>query len=285
MSRMFRAACLQLCPGNDLGRNLSDISHWMAQAVGKGAEFVALPEFASYLDRDSKSMRSSAALQDQSHALAELRDLARRNAVWMLIGSLVMERDEEPGGRLANRSFLIAPSGKIAASYDKIHLFDATLSDGRMVGESRHYAGGAIAPIVDTPLANFGMSICYDLRFPQLYRALALAGAEIVTIPAAFTAETGTAHWEPLLRARAIETGCYVLAPATVGLHPGNWQTYGHAAIIDPWGRVIAECPGDSSGFCIAEIDPTQSAAVRARIPSLTTNPTFEILRKNALQS
>lgn len=282
MSRAFRAACLQLNPGNDTGQNLAQISQLMAQAVGQGAELVALPEFACFLDRDSKAMREAACLQSESHALAELRDMARRQSVWLLVGSLVVERDEDPNGRLANRSFLLSPDGNIVAIYDKIHLFDAKLADGRTVGESRHYIGGTVAPVIETELATLGLTVCYDLRFPQLYRALAQAGAEVLTVPAAFTAETGEAHWEPLLRARAIETGCYVLAPATGGTHPGNWQTHGHAAIIDPWGRIIAECRGTEAGYCMAEIDPGQSSAARARIPSLQTNPTFKIQRQRA---
>lgn len=275
MTAPFRAACVQVSPGNDLAENLAMISRLVAQAAGQGATLVALPEFATFLDRDSRAMRGSA----NSAALDNLCDLARQHCVTLLVGSLVMQSDEDPDGRLANRSFLIDPEGRVLAEYDKIHLFDATLSDGRVVGESRHYRGGKTAPVVDTPLGAIGMTVCYDLRFPQLYRALAQAGAEILSIPAAFTAETGAAHWEPLLRARAIETGCFVLAPATSGTHPGNWQTWGHAAIIDPWGRILASCGGETSGYCIAEIDTSATATARSRIPSLTTNPAFDVIR------
>jgi deaminated glutathione amidase len=277
MTMSFRAACLQLSPGNDIAANLAVIDGLVAQGAGQGAALVALPEFATCLDRDSRVMRASA-LQGEA-TLAHLRALALQHRVTLLVGSLVMLTVEGPEGHLANRSILIGPDGRILANYDKIHLFDAVLTDGRRVGESRHYRGGTAAPVVETALGRIGMSVCYDLRFPQLYRALALNGAEIFSIPAAFTAETGAAHWESLLRARAIETGAYVLAPATAGTHPGNWQTYGHAAIIDPWGRVLAACTDEPAGLCLAEIDPATCAEVRGRIPSLATNPSFDVVR------
>ncbi|MFN8682361.1 carbon-nitrogen hydrolase family protein [Paracoccus sp. P2] len=279
MTAPFRAACLQVSPGNDLAANLAAIAELVEEAAGQGAALVALPEFATFLDRSSQAMRGSAGADEGCAALTALRDLARRHGILLLVGSLVMQTDEGPEGHLANRSFLIGPDGGVLASYDKIHLFDAVLADGRTVGESRHYRGGNVTPVVETAQGAIGMTICYDLRFPQLYRALALAGAEILAIPAAFTAETGAAHWEPLLRARAIETGCFVLAPATCGTHPGNWQTWGHAMIIDPWGRVLASCGDELSGLCLAEIDPAACATARSRIPSLTTNPVFDVAR------
>jgi deaminated glutathione amidase len=275
MSEQFLAACLQLTPSNDLDAGLEEIGNLVSQAAGEGAKLVALPEFATYLDRDSRSMRSSATAEHDSVALSALRIMAADHGVWMLIGSLVILPTGDANEHLANRSFLISPNGEIAARYDKIHLFDAQLADGRVVGESKHYRGGTEAVVVETALGRIGLSICYDLRFPALYRSLALAGAEILTIPAAFTLETGRAHWEPLLRARAIETGCYVLAPATVGKHPGNWDTYGHASIIDPWGTVLASCSDNLSTYCIAAIEVDRSRDIRARLPSLTTNPSF----------
>ena len=279
MSSPFRAACLQLTPGNDLNRNLAEISALVAAAAGKGAELVALPEFTTYLDRSSSSMRASATREADSAALAAMQALAVRHDVWILVGSLVMVAQDDPE-RLANRSFLIASTGEVVARYDKIHMFDARLRDGRIVGESKHYRGGSQATVVQTLFGKIGMSVCYDLRFPRLYRELALAGAQILTIPAAFTAETGAAHWEPLLRARAIENGCFVLAPATCGTHPGDWQTYGHASIIDPWGQVLDNC-GDAPGtFCMAEIDVALCDEVRSRIPSLNTNPAFTLVER-----
>lgn len=275
--RPFRAACLQLTPGNDLTLNLAEIGTLVARAAASGAEWVLLPEFATYLDRSSASMRASASRETDSVALKALQALARDHSLWLLIGSIAMLTGDEPTDPMVNRSFLIAPDGGIVARYDKIHLFDATLADGQTVGESRHYRGGATAVVVDTPLGRIGLSVCYDLRFPQLYRALALASAQILVIPAAFTAETGAAHWEPLLRARAIETGCYVLAPATTGTHPGDWHTYGHSMIIDPWGAIVAQGVGESGMIVMAEIDPASSQRARSRITSLNCNPSFSI--------
>jgi predicted amidohydrolase len=274
----LRVACLQLTPGNDLDRNLAEISRLIAAAVASGASFVLLPEFATYLDRASHSMRSSAARQEECAPLQQLRRTAAELQIWLLIGSLVILDEGDAEQRMSNRSFLIAPDGNIAASYDKIHLFDATLADGRTVGESRHYRGGDTAVVAETPFGRVGLSVCYDLRFPQLYRAMARAGADILVIPSAFTAETGAAHWETLVRARAIETGCYVLAPATVGTHPGAWETYGHAMIVDPWGRVVANCGTRGSTFCAAEIDLAHCAEARSRITSLNTNPEFSVV-------
>lgn len=277
MSDTFRAACLQLSPGSDQTANLETIRSLIAEAAGAGAALVALPEFATFLDRDSRAMRASA--RRSIDALAQICAMARQHDVSVLLGSLVMETSGGPDGPLANRSFLIGREGDLLASYDKIHLFDAVLADGRTVGESRHYRGGSVAPVVETPLGRIGMTVCYDLRFPQLYRALALNGADILSIPSAFTAETGAAHWEPLLRARAIETGSFVLAPATAGTHPGNWQTWGHAAIVDPWGRILASCGEEATGFCLADIDLSACATARSRVPSLTTNPPFDVVR------
>lgn len=275
-----RAACIQLTPGNNLAENLQEVLWLVSAAAADGAALVALPEFTTYLDRDSRSMRASATHQNESEALPRLQQAAAQLGIWLLVGSLVMLWDDDPEERLANRSFLIAPDGSIAGTYNKIHLFDAQLADGRVVGESRHYKGGAEAVVVETPIGRIGMSVCYDLRFPNLYRALAQAGADILVIPSAFTAETGAAHWESLLRARAIETGCYVLAPATTGVHPGNWHTYGHASIIDPWGKIVA-ARGDETGvFCSATIDIEQCRQARSRIPSLTTNPSFSLVTR-----
>lgn len=277
MSATCRAACLQLTPGNELAANMAEIARLVGLAVRQGATLVSLPEFTTFLDRSGQSMRSSASAMEDSAVLTALRALARQHGIWLLVGSVVILSDGTPESKLVNRSVLITAAGEIAAHYDKIHLFDAQLQDGRTVGESRQYLGGTSAPVVKTPVGNIGMSICYDLRFPQLYRGLARGGAEILSVPSAFTAETGSAHWEPLLRARAIETGCYVLAPATCGTHPGDWQTYGHAMIIDPWGKVLDHCEDQPGKYCIADIDTAYCEIVRGRIPSLSTNPEFKI--------
>ena len=275
--RGFKAACLQLSPGNDLARNLAAIAGLVARAAADGAALVALPEFATYLDRSSSSMRASSSTEADSEALSTLRAMAPQHGVWMLIGSLVIRPDGDCEGRLVNRSLLVTPQGTVAARYDKIHLFDARLPDGRTVGESRQYRGGDRAVVVQTPLGRIGMSVCYDVRFPQLYRKLAMAGAEILTIPAAFTAQTGKAHWETLLRARAIENGCYVLAPATVGTHPGDWHTHGHAMIIDPWGRILGSCQSEENAICASYIRLSECGKARAQITSLSTNPDYHL--------
>jgi deaminated glutathione amidase len=275
--RIVRAACLQLNPGNDLQRNLADISSLIERAAGEGAALIALPEFTSFLDRSSASMRSSAHPEDRHPALAHLCAEAMRHKAWLLVGSLVIA-GEGDGGKLANRSFLISPDGHVHGRYDKIHLFDARLADGRVIGESKHYEPGTAAVVAHTPFAVIGMTVCYDLRFPSLYRDLARAGAEILAVPAAFAAETGKAHWEPLVRARAIENGCFVLAPTTYGSHPGDWETYGHAMIIDPWGDIIARCGGGDRGVAVADLDIDQVAEVRGRIPSLSTNPSYRVV-------
>jgi deaminated glutathione amidase len=276
---VFRAGCLQLTPGNVLSDNLAEVSRVVAAAARDGVQLAALPEFTTYLDRDSRSMRSSATTQAQSNALLTLRHLAAEHGVWMLVGSLVMLAEGNPSGKLSNRSFLLDDKGAVVATYDKIHLFDAQLSDGRTVGESRHYIGGDQAVVADTPLGQIGMSVCYDLRFPSLYRTLALAGAQLLMVPSAFTAETGEMHWEPLLRARAIETGCFVLAPATCGVHPGGWHTYGHASIVDPYGKILAGCGRGTGTFCAADIDLELCSQAQARIPSLQTNPPYSVVK------
>lgn len=275
--RSWTVACLQVSPGNDLVANLATLDRLIRQAAGQGAGLVALPEFATFLDRDGRAMRASARAEADSEALATLSALAAELGIWLLIGSLVIRPDGAE--KLANRCYLIDPQGRIAARYDKIHLFDAQLADGRTVGESRAYVGGQSAVVVDTPRAVLGLSICYDIRFPGLYRDLALAGAEALAIPSAFTAETGRDHWEPLLRARAIETAAFVLAPATCGTHPGDWHTYGHAMILDPWGKILAQMDGETVGFCLATLDLDRVAAIRARLPSLTTNPPRTLTR------
>ena len=273
----FTAACLQLSPSDDLDANLAKIERLVSDSARRGAQLVALPEYATFLHRSGQAMRKAATKEEASRAISALRALASAREVWILVGSLALLADSQRQDRLVNRSLLIDHQGRIVGRYDKIHLFDATMSDGRVVGESKHYHGGEAATLVRTPFGGLGMSICYDLRFPHLYRALALRGAEILAAPAAFTYETGKAHWEVLLRARAIETGSFVLAPATCGVHPGDWRTYGHAAIVNPWGEVIAACDGDSEVNCIAEIDISLCSQARARIPSLTTNPPFAV--------
>lgn len=273
----LKIACVQLCPGNDMAANLDAIRSRVAEAADAGAQLVILPEFAAFLDRSGRAMAQAAATMDQHPALQALQACARAHAVWLLAGSLTIKLGP-PSDKLANRSVLLDSAGGIVAQYDKVHLFDAELPDGRSVAESRAYQAGALATLATTPWGQMGMSICYDLRFPALYRRLAQAGAVMLCVPAAFARDTGRAHWHALLRARAIENGCYVMAAATCGEHPGGWHTYGHSLVVDPWGAVVAEA-GDTPGILLCDLDLDQVARVRAALPSLSHERPFHLRR------
>lgn len=261
----FKAACLQLHSGNDLAANLATVTAMTREAAAGGAEFVLSPEYALMMDGSGRTMRDNALPADGGEPLAELCALSRELQIWTLIGSLTLKTDDE---RMVNRSYLVAATGEIVATYDKIHMFDVTLPDGKVIRESSAYRPGDCAVLAPTPWGTLGMTVCYDLRFPQLYRALAQAGAGMVTIPASFQRQTGRAHWHALVRARAIENACYVLAPAMCGDHPGNRSTYGHTLIVDPWGDIVAE-GGEAPEIVYADIDPARVAKVRGMIPSL----------------
>ncbi|MBO1114587.1 carbon-nitrogen hydrolase family protein [Bordetella petrii] len=274
---MLRIACVQLCPGNDMDANLRAIRARVDEAAAAGAQLVMLPEFAAFLDRSGRAMAQAAAGMHAHPALRALQDCAREHAVWLLAGSLTVRLDP-PSEKLANRGILLDDAGRIAAQYDKVHLFDARLPDGREIAESRAYQAGAHAALAETPWGPVGLSICYDLRFPALYRALAQAGAVLLCVPSAFALETGGAHWHALLRARAIENGCYVAAAATCGEHPGRWHTYGHSLVVDPWGAVAAEA-GDAPGILLCDLDLDAAARTRACLPSLAHDRPFQVRR------
>lgn len=273
-SRSFVVGCVQLCPGEDRAFNLARVMDGVISAKRQGAVLVALPEYATFLHASGSAMRGNAEDEESDPSLPKLQKMAVEQAIWILVGSLALNG---PEGRLVNRSYLLSPSGAVASSYDKIHMFDATLKNGRVIRESSAYAPGAQAVVVKTPWATLGMSICYDVRFPLLYRALAQAGAEILAIPSAFTRQTGTLHWKALLQARAVENGAFILAPATCGDHPGGHQTYGHAMIIDPNGQVLAEA-GEAPQVICASIDIDQVAIARSRIPSLSHDRPFQLV-------
>ncbi|GAB1576764.1 carbon-nitrogen hydrolase family protein [Bordetella petrii] len=270
-----KIACVQLCPGNDMPANLAAIDGGVAQAAAAGARFVMLPEFAAFLDRNGRAMAQAAQPFDRHPAVRALQDCAGAHRVWLLAGSLTVRLDS-PAGKLANRGVLFDDEGRIAATYDKLHLFDARLPDGREIAESRAYQPGDRAVLAATPWARLGLSICYDLRFPALYRALAQAGASVLCVPSAFARETGRAHWHALLRARAIENGCYVVAAATCGDHPGPWHTYGHSLVVDPWGAVVAEA-GETPGVLLCDLDLDAVARARAALPSLSHDRRFQL--------
>ena len=271
----FIVGCVQLCPGEDRAANLARVLDGVRSAKEQGAALVALPEYATFLHASGTAMRANAEEEEADPSLTKLQKMAKDHQVWMLVGSLALKG---PEGRLVNRSFLLSSSGDVVASYDKIHMFDATLKNGRVIRESSAYAPGDRAVVARTPWTSIGMSICYDVRFPQLYRALAQAGAEVLAVPAAFTWQTGTVHWKALLQARAIENGAYVIAPATCGEHPGGHQTFGHAMVIDPNGQVLAEA-GESPEVICAPIDIAQVTLARSRIPSLSHDRIFELAR------
>ena len=281
----MRAGLVQLTVGDDPVANLGTTQAYIAAAVAGGAGFVLTPECTNLLSSSREHQRSVMQHEDQDATLAALRDQAATAGIWLLIGSLgVLTHDAD--GRFANRSFLIAPTGDIAARYDKIHMFDVDVSETEVYRESAGYRPGHQAVIAETPFGTIGMTVCYDVRFPYLYRRLAKAGAQILTVPAAFNHITGAAHWEVLLRARAIETGCFVLAPAQTGFHTEQHgkgrRTFGHSLVITPWGEVRADA-GTAPGVTLADLDLAEVTRARARIPSLHHDREFAGPRANAM--
>jgi predicted amidohydrolase len=272
--KTLRIACLQLCPSGDLTENAESTLALAREAVRAGAQFLLLPEYAAVLHGSGRVMRETARPEDDHPLLTGMRALARESGVWILIGSLTIPVED---GRIANRSVLISGDGELVARYDKIHMFDATLPSGRSIRESSLYQPGNQAVVAGTPWGGLGLSVCYDVRFPYLYRALAGAGAVFMAVPSAFTASTGPLHWEALLRARAIENGCFVFAPATCGKHPGEHATHGHSLIVDPMGRVLAD-GGTEPGICYADIDPGETDRARCMLPSLAHTRSFDLL-------
>jgi len=279
MSKTFQAACVQLRTGLEPAANVADAAALIREAHARGADFIATPEATVLFEADSDRLFAKTHAQGDDPSLHALRRLAEELSVWLLIGSMAIRTGER---QCANRSFLIGPQGQIVATYDKIHMFDVTLPDGRVIRESSAYRPGERAVIAQTPWGGLGMSICYDLRFPQLYRMLAHAGAEMLAIPSAFTVPTGTAHWHVLMRARAIETGCWVLAAAQAGEHESGRKTYGHSLIVSPWGDVIAEADGVHPSVIVADVDWGAVLEARRRIPSLEHDRPVEVFGVDA---
>jgi predicted amidohydrolase len=271
MSRSFTAACVQLASDTEPEANLRAAAEAIRRARDAGADLVLTPETTDMMEMKRAAAFAKAKGEDDHAGLAGLRALAAELGCWLSIGSLVIRLGEE---RLANRSFLIDPAGRVAARYDKIHMFDVAVPDGQSYRESRAYRPGGAAVVAELPWGRLGLSVCYDLRFPQLYRALARAGADFLAVPSAFTRLTGRAHWHVLLRARAIETGSFVLAPAQCGETSQGRQTYGHSLIVAPWGEVLAEA-GEAPEVILAEIDPARVAEARAMIPALGHDRAF----------
>ncbi len=263
----LRAALFQMTSGVDPAANAAAIVAMARRAKGEGADMLFTPEMAGYLDRDRTRAAQTLRAQGDDVVLAAVREAAAREGLWIHVGSLPL-KGERADGRWANRSFLIDANGDIRARYDKIHLFDVDLATGESWRESSVYGPGEQVVAVDTPWGRMGFSICYDMRFPDLYRALTDAGATILLAPAAFTVPTGQAHWHVLLRARAIEAGCFVIATAQTGAHQDGRTTYGHSVVIDPWGDILLDM-GDASGLGLADLDLSRIGDVRGRVPAL----------------
>lgn len=258
------AALIQMTSGIDPDANLAVIDRAMADAAARGAAMAFLPEMSLLLDRDRQRSAAHILREADSPWPTALQDMARRYGLWLHSGSMPLLADD--GQRRVNRSHVIAADGSIRARYDKIHMFDVTLPSGENWTESAAYAGGAQVVVVDTPVGGLGLSICYDLRFPELYRALVDRGATVIAVPAAFTVSTGEAHWHLLLRARAVETGCHILAAAQGGTHADGRATYGHSLAIDPWGAILAEAEPAGDADYHLTLAPVASAATdRAR--------------------
>jgi deaminated glutathione amidase len=270
----FRAALVGMRSGLTPDANLDSACALIKEAKGAGADYVQTPEMTNVMDIRRERLLATVAAEDQDPSLGRFRELARQLGIYLHVGSLAIKVSPD---RAANRSFLINREGEIVARYDKIHMFDVDLANGESYRESRTFRPGDIAVLVDLPWGRLGLTICYDLRFPALYRALAEAGASFLAIPSAFTRQTGEAHWHVLVRSRAIENGCFVLAAAQGGLHENTRETFGHSLVVDPWGRILAD-GGTEPGIVMAEIDPPEVARARARIPSLQHGRRFEVL-------
>jgi predicted amidohydrolase len=269
----FTVGLVQMRTGLDPRANCDAAAALIREAKAAGADYVQTPEMTNIMEVNRERLFSTIVDEDADATLAAMRELARSLGLHLHIGSLAIKVAPQ---RAANRAFLIDPHGDIAARYDKIHMFDVDLADGESYRESRNYRPGEIAVAADLPWGRLGITVCYDLRFPALYRALAEAGATMLAVPSAFTRQTGEAHWHVLLRARAIENGCFVLAAAQGGRHENGRETFGHSLIVDPWGRILAE-GGTEPGVVMGTIDLAEVAAARGRIPSLQHGRRFEI--------
>jgi len=274
----FTAALIAMRSGVDPQANLAAVVAAIEEAKRGGADYVLTPEMTNIMESRRERLLATIMDEERDPTLAALRDLAKTLSIYIHIGSLAVKASAD---RAANRSFLIDRRGDIVARYDKIHMFEVDLAGGESYRESRSYRAGDFAVVADLPWGRLGVTVCYDLRFPALYRALAEAGASFFSIPSAFTKQTGEAHWHVLIRARAIENGCFVFAAAQGGKHESGRETFGHSLIVDPWGRILAE-GGTEPGVILAEIDPAEVTAARARIPSLHHGRRFELIEPMA---
>jgi predicted amidohydrolase len=276
MTDKFKVALIQPTSQREREPNTAFVIEQARRARAAGADFITTPEIVGMFEPVRARVMEKARTEAEDPSLAAFRALAAELNCWFLVGSLALRTDEPGESRLANRSFLLDDRGGIVARYDKIHMFDVDIAGDRKYRESESYRPGRRAVLADTPWGRLGMTVCYDLRFPHLYRALAQAGAQFITIPAAFTQKTGAAHWHVLMRARAIETGCFVIAPAQCGTHAEGRQTFGHSLVVAPWGEVLAD-GGAEPGMTIAEIDLARVAEARGMVPSLSHDRSYEL--------
>src|SRR3984957_8164822 len=273
-SARFKVGLVQMRSGLDPQANLTSLIAAIDEAKRGGADYVQTPEMTNILALKREDLFANIVAEEQDPTLATLRELAQKLSIYIHIGSLAIKVTPE---KAANRAFVIDRNGDIAARYDKIHMFDVDLTGGESYRESNSYRPGDLAVVTDLPWGRLGLTICYDLRFPALYRALAEAGASFLAIPSAFTKQTGEAHWHVLMRARAIENGCFVFAAAQGGRHEHGRETFGHSLVVDPWGKIIAE-GGTEPGVIFAEVDPAEVVAARSRVPSLSHGRRFELV-------
>jgi len=269
-----KVAAIQMRTGMDPARNVVDFEALVRAAADAGAAYVQSPEMTGLLVRDKAKLMQHIAPETEDALVSRASELARELAIHLHVGSTAIAR---PDGKVANRSFLFSPDGERIATYDKIHMFDVDLDNGESWRESSTYEPGKATRVAQLPFGNLGMAVCYDLRFPQLFRAQALAGAHVLSVPAAFTRQTGEAHWHVLLRARAIENGAFVVAAAQGGKHEDGRETFGHSMIVDPWGRILAEADHDEPGVVIAEIDLAAVDQARRKVPNLKNARDFDI--------
>ena len=272
MASIVKGACIQTTTGPNIDANIRHSSNLVRRARDAGADFIGLPEVVNVIEMDRKALAGKATLEGDDPMLANMRGLAEEIGAWILIGSIVVKHesslDESGRSKFANRSFLIDSDGMVKARYDKIHMFDVNINSSESYRESKAYEPGQDLTLAETPWGMIGMAVCYDLRFPHLFRDLAKSGAEMLSIPSAFTRPTGRAHWHILMRARAIENGCFVIAPAQCGHHGRGRKTYGHSLIIAPWGEVLAD-GGEDTGFIVADIDMDLVKEARSKVPSI----------------
>jgi predicted amidohydrolase len=272
----FRAALVQMCTGRDVEKNLEQMSGLVREAAAGGAQYVQTPEVSVLMENDRERLFVSTLPEEGNPAIARCQALSRELGIWLHLGSMGIRVSQE---KIANRSFLFSPSGEVAAHYDKIHMFDVELPSGETYRESRNFEPGRTAVLARLPWGTLGLTICYDVRFPALYRALAKSGADFIAVPSAFTVPTGKAHWHTLLRSRAIEAQCFVLAAAQAGEHENGRKTFGHSLIISPWGEILAEGDGVHPSVIFGDIQLDSVAEARRRVPSLQHDRAFEVVR------